>query len=47
MTRTKSSTAICLWLAAAVSAQAADMTGADISKLISGNTLYMEFVAAT
>jgi hypothetical protein len=46
MTITKRCAAVCLWLASAASAQAADMTGADIAKLISGNTLYMEFVAA-
>ncbi len=33
-------------LAAPYSAQAADMSGADITKLISGNTVYIEFEAA-
>jgi hypothetical protein len=43
---TRRSVATCLLLASIASAQAADLTGADITKLISGNTLYLEFVAA-
>jgi hypothetical protein len=37
---------LCVLLASTTSTDAADLTGAEITKLISGNTLYMEFVAA-
>jgi hypothetical protein len=35
--------ATCLLVAFAPAAQAADLTGAEITKLLSGNTLYFEF----